>query len=162
MLRNPLYILKALIDKEASIAYYAKKITRSEELIDAVLNGVEPNISDSLVKQLKRAAVAAILGNRFEELIAAGVQLDFFHDLDFQITFGHGEKAYQKTLGDLDYAHGLKARKRKVANITRANQALAAFDDAWRHIGPLLKAHPDWVWRDAVTHLEATGGIPEA
>jgi len=158
--RNPFHIIRNAIISAANKAYYVKKITNTEQMVDAVDRDIKGLLSPKLFDEARRHQIRDMITSRFERLLDDGEQLDLFHDLDFQLTFGRGEESYQKTLGDLDYEHGLKARHRKVANIEAANRALADFDRAWRYIGPLLKANPDWLWRDAVTHLETTGGIP--
>lgn len=158
--RNPFHIIRDAIISAANKAYYVKKIRGTDELVDSVDRDIIALLSPNLFIELRRWSIRDIVTNRFEKLLDDGEQLDLFRDLDFQITFGRGDKSYQKTLGDLDYEHGLKTRHRKESNIDRANRALADFDRVWTFIGPLLKSNPTWVWRDAVAHLEATGGIP--
>lgn len=158
--RNPFHIIRDAIISAGNKAYYVKRIRDTEQLVESVDKDITAILSPGLFDQLRLWSIRDILTNRFEKLLDDGEQLDLFRDLDFQITFGRGDKSYQKTLGDLDYEHGLKARYRKASNIDRANRALADFDRVWAFVGPLLKANPEWLWRDAVSHLEANGGIP--
>jgi len=57
--------------------------------------------------------------------------------------------------------NGRTLRERKVANIAKAAAALDEFDRVFGFIEPLMKAHPEWLWRDAVAYLETHGGLPE-
>jgi hypothetical protein len=158
--RNPFHIIRDAIISAANRAYYIKKLRNTEDLVDYVDKDIVTLLSPRLFDELRRWSIRDIVTNRFEKLLNEGEQLNLFRDLDFQITFGRGDASYQKTLGDLDYAHGLKTRERKQSNIDRANRALADFDRVWAFIGPLLQANPEWFWRDAVAHLESHGGIP--
>jgi hypothetical protein len=159
--RNPLHILKSQIDRSANKAYHVKNLRGSDAINNAVLDDIEVLLDPSFIRELKLFGIGTMVGNRFEELVSVHEQLDFFRDLDFQITFGRGQQTYNRTLGDLDYRHAMLARQRKVANLERANTGLARFDRAFGYVGPLLKDNPDWVWRDAVRHLEENGGIPD-
>jgi hypothetical protein len=158
--RNPMIVVRDAIISAGNKAYYVMKVRDTEQLVNIVDKAIGEMLSPNLFAELRRWSIRDILTNRFEKLLEDGEQLNLFRDLDFQITFGRGEKSYQKTLGDLDYEHGLKARHRKESNIDRANRALADFDRVWAFVGPLLRANPEWKWRDAVAHLEANGGIP--
>jgi len=159
--RNPLHIIRDAIISAGNKGYYVKNIRNTDTLVDFVDKEIQTLLSPKLFDDVRRHGIHDILTSRFEKLLDDGEQLDLFRDLDFQITFGRGDKSYQKTLGDLDYEHALKARQRKESNIERARVSLADFDRAWTIIGPLLKANPGWLWRNAVDHLEKTGGIPD-
>jgi hypothetical protein len=159
-LRNPLHIYRDIVIGAANRAYHVKKIRNTMEMAIYVRDEIKLMLSDKLNEQMALERIINIIGNRFERLLDEGSTLDLFHDLDFQITFGRGTETYQRELGDLDYEHALLFRRRKQSHMEKMAESLKEFDRVWTFIGPLLKANPDWLWRDAITYLEANGGIP--
>src|SRR5262245_6789153 len=140
--RNPLHIFRRLVISAANRAYHVKGMRNTEEIAKYVQKENKHILSPKMHEQLEIASIKDLIGNRFERLLDEGETLDFFRDLDHQITFGHGAKQYQRELGDLDHEHALKFRQRKHAHMQKMEQALKEFDRVWLCIGPLLKAHP--------------------
>lgn len=159
-MRNPLHIYRDIVIGAANRAYHVKKIRNTLEMAIYVRDEIKVMLSDKLHEQMDIERIANIIGNRFERLLDEGATLDLFRDLDFQITFGRGAETYQRELGDLDYEHARLFRQRKQSHLEKMAESLKEFDRVWTFIGPLLKANPDWLWRDAIAHLETHGGIP--
>jgi|SRR5580765_3376027 len=159
MSRNPLHVYRDIVIGAANRAYHIKKIRNTLEMAIYVRHEVGVVLSPKLREQMEIERIINIIGSRFERLLDEGATLDLFRDLDFQISFGRGEETYQRELGDLDYEHALMFRRRKDSHLQKMVQSLKDFDRVWTFIGPLLKSNPGWLWRDAVAHLEANGGI---
>jgi hypothetical protein len=102
-----------------------------------------------------------LITSRLEQTDFFTEQLDLFRDLDYQFAFRKkGGKVEQRTLGDLNLAEILVLEQRKAANYTAAGRELMRFRTAVSYVRPLLEAHSDWCWRDAVAYLESHGGLP--
>ena len=164
---NPLRFLKKRIKRAFHRAYYVKKLRDSDAILEEIykqeIEG-EGKISAQVVKQALKVLIRDLLTNRLEQINAFDAeekQPDLFRDFDYQFTFREDGKPVQCVLGDIDYRRGLALLKRKEANITAAHHARDDYVRVWSLVGPLLRANEKWVWRDAVSHLEEHGGIPD-
>jgi hypothetical protein len=66
----------------------------------------------------------------------------------------------QKVLADFDLADIEQETAQKQDNIEAAAAELRLWNRAKRYVVPLLDAHPDWKWRNAVEHMRTNGGLP--
>jgi hypothetical protein len=165
---NPLRFLKKRIQRAFTQAYHVKKLRDSDAILEAIYKQViegEGKISPQLIKQALKVLIRDLLTNRLEQINAFDAeekQPDLFRDFDYQFTFREDGKPVQCVLGDIDYRRGVALLKRKEANLIAAHHARDDYVRVWSLVGPLLRANEKWVWRDAVSHLEEHGGIPDA
>lgn len=164
---NPLRIIKQRIKSAFNRAYFVKKLRDSDAILEEIykqeIEG-EGKISPQVQKLAWKTLIRDLLTNRLEQLNvfdAEDKQPDLFRDLDYQFTFREHGNPVQCVLGDIDYQRGVALLKRKEANLTAAHHARDDYVRVWSLVGPLLQANEGWVWRDAVSHLEENGGIPD-
>lgn len=88
-------------------------------------------------------------------------QLRLFIDHeDIVFDIRHDDAVVQKALADCGLDDIDQIEQQKDDNIDAAIAERDLFARASGYIKPLLTAHPGWVWRDAVNHLRAHGGLP--
>ncbi|MEY9179686.1 hypothetical protein [Bradyrhizobium sp. USDA 313] len=84
----------------------------------------------------------------------------FINHEDIVFDLRHQDAVIQKALADCGLDDVAQIEQQKADNIEAAKAEQALFARAAGYIKPLLRAHPTWVWRDAVEHLRLHGGLP--
>lgn len=135
--------------------------TAQDEIIKFVypaLHRIIMRSSDTL-KVALQMLIKSYLPEGKARIIGQYRQGNFFETLD-EHTLHIGEQTYFKFRGRFTVFDGDQLLRQKRRNVVTAGQALKQWEWEWSIIRPLLVAHSDWLYEDAIKHLLANGGLP--
>lgn len=156
--RSLLHIVKDAARRARNI----KKMTDPREIGQYILKDarrygiVTPQfIEETLIEKFMRLAVMRMQTKPREE---EERQLHLFDDCeDIAFHIKHGDGTIQKALGDFDEKDIEQVTQQKLDNIEAAKIEAKHWERAVNVVLPLLRAHPNWLWRDAASELRRSG-----
>jgi hypothetical protein len=172
---NPLTIYAARIKALHRVAYHVRKLNdpkdQSTYILDQLIVEFGTGHSPEFIAELKKPGfffhnillwgIAQFTSNKMAMTDFEPAQQDLFDDCDDVYcrikVAGHWKEL---ALGDADAEMVKRIIKVRQNSLKADTLALNRLVLAWDVVRPLLDAHPNWVWRDAVKWLRDHGGLP--